>query len=464
MRTAVYDNPEKGVVALDTIQKLQSRIHEIVADKKEMPSVFVEQRPEWFIVKKELESMKEEYISFEAYRRIKHIESLSEEEKYLNLKQLASLGTVVSFVDDPRLADTHVINPQWIMDGVYTLINDAEVKDKRRGEFSFADLKRLLPLKRYPAEKYPFLVELMEKFKLCYPVRGRKDTFLLPDLFSDIEPAGVWPEEDKGLQFRFNYGNFPPDLFMAQFIVERYADIVDEKRWRSGVVVSDRRCKAIVRRAFSNEYIEIEVVGPEKQRRGYLHELLGVFRELHRPFENLKVTREIPFESVWLNYDHLLKYEERKQPYFHPELDKEIPVSEVLDGYAQPEERGRLDEQLNRIEKKLDMVAEDTDFLKKLGKHQTSILQQLNDDEKARNTLFSTIQKGLDEPSRKLPADDPLLPKVRKFKTEPDVKTKIKLGLNLLLFAVETEVAWDMKDVFRQIVRDMKNGHIFTKP
>lgn len=464
VRTAVYDNPEKGVVALDTIQKLQSRIHEIVADKKEMPSVFVEQRPEWFIVKKELESMKEEYISFEAYRRIKHIESLSEEEKYLNLKQLASLGTVVSFVDDPRLADTHVINPQWIMDGVYTLINDAEVKDKRRGEFSFADLKRLLPLKRYPAEKYPFLVELMEKFKLCYPVRGRKDTFLLPDLFSDIEPAGVWPEEDKGLQFRFNYGNFPPDLFMAQFIVERYADIVDEKRWRSGVVVSDRRCKAIVRRAFSNEYIEIEVVGPEKQRRGYLHELLGVFRELHRPFENLKVTREIPFESVWLNYDHLLKYEERKQPYFHPELDKEIPVSEVLDGYAQPEERGRLDEQLNRIEKKLDMVAEDTDFLKKLGKHQTAILQQLNDDEKARNTLFSTIQKGLDELSRKLPADDPLLPKVRKFKTEPDVKTKIKLGLNLLLFAVETEVAWDMKDVFRQIVRDMKNGHIFTKP
>lgn len=464
VRTAVYDNPEKGVVALDTIQKLQSRIHEIVADKKEMPSVFVEQRPEWFIVKKELESMKEEYISFEAYRRIKHIESLSEEEKYLNLKQLASLGTVVSFVDDPRLADTHVINPQWIMDGVYTLINDAEVKDKRRGEFSFADLKRLLPLKRYPAEKYPFLVELMEKFKLCYPVRGRKDTFLLPDLFSDIEPAGVWPEEDKGLQFRFNYGNFPPDLFMAQFIVERYADIVDEKRWRSGVVVSDRRCKAIVRRAFSNEYIEIEVVGPEKQRRGYLHELLGVFRELHRPFENLKVTREIPFESVWLNYDHLLKYEERKQLYFHPELDKEIPVSEVLDGYAQPEERGKLDEQLDRIEKKLDMVAEDTDFLKKLGKHQTAILQQLNDDEKARNTLFSTIQKGLDELSRKLPADDPLLPKVRKFKTEPDVKTKIKLGLNLLLFAVETEVAWDMKDVFRQIVRDMKNGHIFTKP
>ncbi len=95
-------------------------------------------------------NMKEEFISYEKYRHLEHIQSLSDDEKRLNLKQLASLGTVVSFVDDPRLADTHVINPQWIMDGVYTLINDPEVKDKRRGEFSFADLKRLLPTDRYP--------------------------------------------------------------------------------------------------------------------------------------------------------------------------------------------------------------------------------------------------------------------------------------------------------------------------
>ncbi|MBK7938249.1 MAG: hypothetical protein IPJ82_14725 [Lewinellaceae bacterium] len=351
VRTAVFDNDEKGVVALDTIHELQAKIHEIIGDKKEMPSVFVEQRQEWFTVKNELETMKEEYISYEKYRQLEHIRNLPEDEKRLNLKQLASLGTVVSFVDDPRLADTHVINPQWIMDGVYTLINDAEVKDKRRGEFSFADLKRLLPLDRYPAEKYAFLVELMAKFKLCYPLRGRKDTFLLPDLFSDIEPVGVWPEKGNGLRFRFSYGSFHPDLFLAQFIVERYADIVDEKRWRSGVVVSDGSCEAIVYRSFFNEHIEIEVIGPEKQRRGYLQELLGVFRELHRPFEALKVLREIPFEDIWLNYDHLRVYEEAQQPFFHPEIMKFIPISEVLDGYSQPPEIEKL---FKRLEDKVD--------------------------------------------------------------------------------------------------------------
>ncbi|MBK8194934.1 MAG: hypothetical protein IPK76_17625 [Lewinellaceae bacterium] len=231
----------------------------------------------------------------------------------------------------------------------------------------------------------------MKKFKLCYPVRRLDNTFVARS-FSDIEPAGVWPEESTGLQFRFNYGSFPPDLFMAQFIVEGYANIVDEKRWRSGVVVSDGRCQAIVRRGFSNEYIEIEVVGPEKQRRGYLHELLGVFRELHSPFENLEVTREIPFENVWLNYDHLLTYEEENESYFHPELKKKIPVSEVLDGYSQQGDRDMFGKQLNRIEMKLDMVAEETGFLKQLGKHQSAILQQLNEDDKNEKTSLQQFR------------------------------------------------------------------------
>ncbi|MFN0035586.1 MAG: COR domain-containing protein [Saprospiraceae bacterium] len=464
VRTAVFDNSEKGVVALDTIQELQSKIHKIVADKKEMPSVFVEQRPEWFTVKEELEKMKGDYISYEKYCQLEHIKSLPDDEKRLNLKQLASLGTVVSFVDDPRLDHTHVINPQWIMDGVYNLINDAEVKDKRRGEFSFADLKRLLPIDRYPSDKYSFLVELMEKFKLCYPLRTHKNTFLLPDLFSDIEPAGVWPEQNKGLQLRFNYDSFPPALFMAQFIVERYADIVDEKRWRNGVVVRHGRCEAIVRHTISKEHIEIEVIGPEKQRRGYLHELLGVFRELHRPFENLEVAREIPFENVWLNYDDLLTLEADEKPYYHPKLKKDIPVSEVLDGYARPEEKDKQGDQLDRIERKLGAVAEDTAYLKKLGIDQLGLLQKLSDDDPARETLFANIQKGLDELSLKLPANDPILSEAKKFKTEPEVKQKIKLAFHLLFLTLETEINWDMKEVFRQIVQDIKEGHIFTKP
>ncbi len=116
------------------------------------------------------------------------------------------------------------------------------------------------------------------------------------------------------------------------------------------------------------------------------------------------------------------------------------------------------------MEMKLDWVVGDTAFLKKLGIDQTAILKKLNEDENSREELFTTIQKGLDEISQKLPADSPILSEAKKFKTEPEVKQKLKLALHLLFLSLETEINWDMKEVFQQIVQDMKNGYIFTKP
>jgi small GTP-binding protein len=358
VRTACFDSqpdgPVQGIVALDSINALEQAIHRIVSDRKQMPSVFAEQRQEWFTVKDALEEMQEDYISYEDYQRRPHIRELPAEEQKLNLKQLAWLGTVVSFIDDHRLNDTHVINPQWLLDGIYRFINDAEIKEQRRGEFSFADFARLLEdRQRYPEQKYNFFVELMKKFRLCYPLRCRENTWLLPDLFADIEPEHVWQETDV-MRFRLSYSSFPPDLFITQFIVERYQDIVDEKRWRSGVVIQDKigGCPAIVRRSFRHDRIEIEVAGPKNMRRSSLHHLLNVFASLHQPYEpSLKVAREIPYKNVWLNYDHLLKFEQNNKPCFHPELEEDVPVAAVLDGYGRP---GRENEQLARIERKID--------------------------------------------------------------------------------------------------------------
>lgn len=410
VRTAVYDSEKYGIKALETIDKLEQEIHRVVTDKSLMPSVFVEQRQEWFTVKNDLEKMEEkkiDYISYDEFRKLPHISTLPEEEQKSNLKQLASLGTVVSFVDDHRLLDTHVINPKWIMDGVYCLINDAEVKDARKGKFSYADLSRLLDHKKYPSDKYRFLVDLMVKFRLCYPVKHTQNTYLLPDLFSDIEPEGVWSANPDNMKFRLNYGNYPPDLFVTQFIVERYEDIVDEKRWRSGVVISGGSCQAIVRRSFKNEIIEIEVLGPSNLKRTYLHGILEVFRELHRPFSDKIAAREIPYKTVWLNYDHLLKYEEKHQPYYHPELEEEIPVSEILDGYSRPflgidkEQTAAFLENISKgvqeIRKGVKSIKGDTSKILKTQEEQQEYLETLlvfaQKNEKVVNDVFQNIDK-----------------------------------------------------------------------
>ncbi len=376
VRTAIYDNPRTGVVALETIDNLEKEINRIVSDPKLMPGVFTEQRPDWFAVKKELESITKNYICYEEYLELEGVSKLPDEEQQLNLKQLASLGTVVSFVEDPRLFDTHVINPKWITDGVYRLINDQQIKDERRGEFSFDDFSRLLDTEDYPRARYPFLVYLMEKFKLCYPVKFREGTFLFPDLFINIEPDNIWPQKNDFMRFRLNYGNYPPDLFITQFIVERYHSIDNEKRWRSGVVVIDGDCRAIVRRSFRDDHIEIEIDGPIKMRRGYLHGLLDIFSQLHRPYKEIKVLREIPYKDYWLNYDHLLKFEAKDEPFYHPDLDERIPVSEVLDGYGRPgapDFEKQILKRLGGIEEGMNTVADTLQILQKMAKEKKAL-------------------------------------------------------------------------------------------
>ena len=133
VRTSIEDCNDGNAGRL--LNTLKNKISKIVSDPILMPSVFEERPPEWFEVKEQLEALEadgKDFISYEEYEQLDFIKNLPEEDQKINLKLLSMIGTVVSFVDDPRLIDTNVINPQWIMDGVYKIINDPEVKDKKK--------------------------------------------------------------------------------------------------------------------------------------------------------------------------------------------------------------------------------------------------------------------------------------------------------------------------------------------
>ncbi|MFN0036269.1 MAG: COR domain-containing protein, partial [Saprospiraceae bacterium] len=403
----------------------------------------------------------------------------------------ASLGTVVTFDKDPELSDTHVINPQWLLEGVYKIINDPKVKDEEKGRFNYADLERILDETRYPRTRYPFLIGLMQSNELCYPIGNPKEkAFLLPDLFSDAEPPGVW--DSKGaMQFRYNYDTYPPDAFMTRFIVAHHTDIVDEKRWLKGVVISNGTCSAIVRRAFAREHIEVEVQGPEQERRGYLTVIRETFRKLHQTF-NLEIKREVPYKTVWLNYDHLLKYERNNQPYFHPDLEEVIPVPEILNGYASMEERrGEFPDreffrtEFDKVERsqkrtrretregfqKLQLEIQETKTL--LEASQVEVLKALegnNVDEAKLEGYLSQIQQELAVLTEKFPelATSESVQQIEKaLNTSAEVKGKFKLTWSVLPKALtdltgipnvvyEKEIAWNLKDVVKKIIGDFK--------
>ena len=333
VRTTINDCNETTSKA--SIDQLQQQISAIISNKEKMPSVFERRRPEWFLVKEELEKLDakgKNYISYVEYENLEHIKDLPEEERKSNLKLLSILGTIVSYANDPRLIDTNVINPQWVMDGVYAIINDSIIKDDNKGKLHINDLARVLDKTKFPKDKHAFLLELLQKFNLCYQAKNSRNIFFIPDLFEDIEPDIKWENKDV-MHFRYNYDDFPPDAFMTRFIVEMHEDIIGKKRWRSGVYIDNGNCKAKVYQGYRRNTINVEIIGNPRHQRQYLYAIREVFRRLHKPFPEMKIMEEVNYKDHWISYKKLEKHEERNREFYHDELDEDLPVRKILNGY-----------------------------------------------------------------------------------------------------------------------------------
>ncbi|MBC8374880.1 MAG: 50S ribosome-binding GTPase [FCB group bacterium] len=339
IRTCIYDCDDGK--ASDTLEVLKKKIMATVGNKNIMPGVFEQRPPEWFAVKEGLEKLEAkgtDFITYEEYENLNFIKTLPEEERKSNLKLLSMIGAVVSFVDDPRLIDTNVINPQWIMDGVYAIINDPVVKDETKGRLHIKDLERILPKKKFPKSRHAYLLELMQKFNLCYAANDKRDIYFIPDLFVDIEPNLDW-DSSKSMHFRYNYDDFPPDAFITRFIVEMHQDIQGKKRWRSGVFISNGACQAKVYQTYRKNYIHVEVMGKKGEDRSYLYAIRETFRKLHKPFPQMQIKQEVLYKDYWLDYLRLIKLEERNKTWYHDKLDEDLPVTDILNGYSTPIDR-----------------------------------------------------------------------------------------------------------------------------
>ena len=75
------------------------------------------------------------------------------------------LGIALNYKDDPRLRDTHVLNPRWVTNGIYRILNarnsPAEEANCRSTRSGGAGPKCIRP-------SATFLLELMRKFELCF--------------------------------------------------------------------------------------------------------------------------------------------------------------------------------------------------------------------------------------------------------------------------------------------------------
>ncbi|MBE9593850.1 MAG: TIR domain-containing protein, partial [Proteobacteria bacterium] len=270
---------------------------------------------------------------------------------------LNDLGVILHFKDF-ELLDTNVLEPKWVTNAVYRIINSEELAEcsgllrlellnkilaqkKEKGKPRFFDkiLKHEKEIEfYYPREKYSFIIDLMKKFELCYAING--ETVLLPDLLEVQEPEFDF-DYDAALKFVIDY-DFLPRSVMPRFIVKMHKDI-KSVQWRTGVVLEAEvfHSTAVIKADERDERIYIYVDG--EQKRDYFSTIRKTFRDINDSFEKLEAKEMVPLQDndeISIEYEELIGYElEGRDEYFIGKLRKGYSVKKLLNGIEKEEER-----------------------------------------------------------------------------------------------------------------------------
>ncbi len=298
----------------------------------------------WFNVKEKLEELDKDYIPYDKYEEICEAEGIEEEDKQqILIRLLNDLGIALNFQDDPRLEDTHVLNPEWVTNGVYKILNDRKIIVDDRGILKITELKRILNKQRYPVRKHLFITGMMRKFELCFDLEPDKQ-FLIPDILPKEEPyTGGW---DKTLAFEYHYPVLLGSI-MSRFIVRMNHYIYQKTYWRNGVVLEHEGNLALVKADREDKIIKIRVKGKENTRRNLLTAIRSQFDYIHKTIPGIVPVEKVPLinhPEIILDYQELQGLEAMGETsYPIGKLRKRILLSELLDGISSESDRSIQD-------------------------------------------------------------------------------------------------------------------------
>lgn len=278
------------------------------------------------------------YIPLARYQQICVSHGITDaSDQHLLLGFLHDLGIVVNFRDDPRLAETHVLDPGWVTNGIYSILN-APLLASRRGELDFADLSTLLDGVLYPRHMYVYLLDLMRKFELCYQIYEAEGHYLVPELLGKEQPDLSAFAGADALRLEVMYDVLPEGL-IPRFIVRSRALNRELPRWRTGVILQWEGSEAVVHGDPQDRVIAIAVTG---EADGGRTRLLSVIRadldHIHRSLPSVNPDERVPVpghKGLTVGYKELRarrRAGETCMKLFTTEGFVEVVISDLLEG------------------------------------------------------------------------------------------------------------------------------------
>lgn len=330
-------------------QGLLRQIEQAKSRKTPFPSA-------WSQVKDHFDGLNEDYINNAAYQQIclEHkVDKPLSQGVLLNF--LHDLGVLINFDKLLQYCDMQILNPLWLTNGVYRIVTSGRVANSHgilrrdeldeviNGEAQAADNTLEEPY-LYPKDKLPIIVEVMQKFELCYPLGS--DRYVIPSLLSKEEPKFQF--EGAIIHFEVHFSDFLPPSLFPRLMVKLHHFIDGSKNWRSGMFlfkpeVFNARARIQVDR--EDRKLIIHCCGDEPRRllsfiRKTVEEIVGEFSQL-KYGEKVAVPNESN-QQVFKDYDDLVIHEEEgEETIFVSELRKKIPVKDILDGVEDPKMRDK---------------------------------------------------------------------------------------------------------------------------
>ena len=350
-----------------------------------MPHLLDKLPKRWIDIRNELKANRKDYIPLEDYLAICNSYGMDTEKSLFLSEYLHDLGIILHFQHDPVLAGTVILKPEWATGAVYALIDSLEIQ-KNKGCFNRANLGRYWDKKKYPTDKHPQLLRLIEKFELCFNIIGTNE-YILPELLPAQCPLmGIEIYRSLStcnLQLHYSYG-FMPAGIITRFISRLYYLICDNHYWNNGVELTFSGSIALVVCDTAQKRIRVTVSGTNnsqlmgiiRSNLDHIHETLNMIKEEHF-FE------EVPCicpKCLTLEKPHLFKYNVLQElmtigrNILCEKSFKDVSTALLLNGFLPPKEPVNLFDELITIASQVQ-----------------EIKTNLQTDENSRNTVVALL-------------------------------------------------------------------------
>ena len=321
----------------DLCEAIEKQIDEIPHVRDLLPDT-------WLAIKTQMENLssKNNFVTYDEYlgicRKYNVFDDLSQQTL---IGFLHDLGVILNFQDNPRLEALGILNPQWVTNGVYKILNSHELF-QNKGVLPISMLNSILNIDGYPRDKRLFIVDMMKKFELCYDIEPDK-TFLVPDLLPKDEPAEL---KFNGVPaFEYAYPVLPSSI-ITRFIVRMNQKIENHFVWRTGVVLKIGENLALVKADIEDRKITIAIDGVEHTRRDALSAIRYQLDEIHGSIKGLDAQKRVPIPEAPnaepLDYDYLLQLEQdgfEEYPVKNGNRLVKVNVKKLLSGVVSETER-----------------------------------------------------------------------------------------------------------------------------